>query len=309
MGGSGGAVAPTGAAGRGTAGSERSASRPPGREPEPEGNEAREGAAGVGTWRFFAGACDGSPLRALEGAANMALDELLLRSVAGGGGPALRLYRWAPACLSLGRNQVARGELDASVLEAHGVHLVRRPTGGTAVLHDAELTYSVAVPVGLVGSPRETYGRVNAALAAALGALGVSAELALSGGAAGPRGRPVCFAAPASGEITAAGRKLVGSAQRREGRTLLQHGSILLDGDQDLVRAAFRDGPAAAPVATLRQVLGRIPSTDALAAHLERAFEAMLGIRLAPAALSRTEREGLPALESWYRSAAWTWRR
>ncbi|HUH12269.1 MAG TPA: hypothetical protein VMK65_04135, partial [Longimicrobiales bacterium] len=105
----------------------------------------------------------------------MALDELLLRRVSAGGRPALRFYGWDPPCLSLGRNQPAAGRVDLDAAARHGVDIVRRPTGGLAVLHHLELTYAVAVPVGLLGSPRETYAALCRALASGLRRLGAPA--------------------------------------------------------------------------------------------------------------------------------------
>src|SRR5512142_3215722 len=109
------------------------------------------------------------------GAENMAIDRAVAASVEAGGRPALRFYYWDPPCLSLGRNQPARGVYDAAAAAARGIDIVRRPTGGRAVLHDRELTYGVAVRVGELGSPRETYAAVNRALVAGLRRLGVPA--------------------------------------------------------------------------------------------------------------------------------------
>ncbi|HEV2149493.1 MAG TPA: hypothetical protein VGR37_18985, partial [Longimicrobiaceae bacterium] len=98
----------------------------------------------------------------------MAVDAALAESVRQGGLPVLRFYRWDPPCLSLGRNQPAAGRYDLDALRARGVDVVRRPTGGRAVLHDRELTYSVAVADGALGGPRECYAAVNRALVAGL---------------------------------------------------------------------------------------------------------------------------------------------
>jgi len=138
---------------------------------------------------------------ARAGPANMAIDQALLESVQAGGRPALRFYRWRPACLSFGRNQPARGLCDPARAAARGVDIVRRPTGGLAVLHDRELTYAAVLPVGLLGSPRETYRALNRALVEVLRRLGLPAELAPAGGAggvpAGPTTAPAGGAAPA----------------------------------------------------------------------------------------------------------------
>jgi lipoyl(octanoyl) transferase len=209
------------------------------------------------TWRLVLGG--GGRLQPLRGAANMALDAALFESVLAGGPPVLRFYLWAPACLSLGRNQPARAIYDPKLASAHGIDIVRRPTGGLAVLHDAEVTYSLMAPMQILGRPRAAYVRANEWLIAALTRLGISAAVAPAharGGGWRP-GQPVapCFAEPAAGEILAAGRKLVGSAQRCERRCILQHGSILLSGDQRRVQLLQR-APAGAAV---RQAAGAPP--------------------------------------------------
>jgi lipoyl(octanoyl) transferase len=288
-------------------------------------------------WRLILGAGDRTRLRGASGARNMAVDHALLEAVQAGGRPVLRLYCWQPACLSLGRNQRALGVYDPAAAAARGIDIVRRPTGGLAVLHDSEVTYCVLAPVALLGGPRTAYEAINHALVAALRTLGVGAELA---GGAAPRS-PVadtaepCFQAPGAGEVTASGRKLVGSAQRCEGRALLQHGSLLLGGSQDAVRALLvaRPGPlhgsresrapgdhSAQPdplpepvtdpgSTTLHDLLGRRLPVDELVQPLVHAFADVFGTRLAPDTLTREERARADALEARYDDAAWTWRR
>lgn len=156
---------------------------------------------------------------------NMAADEALLDRAIGSGGAFLRLYRWHPATLSIGRNQRLDGD--------YGAPVVRRPTGGKAVWHDHELTYAVAAPISLFGSLRNAYCEIHTRLATALRSLGIDATLAPYRPTVRPSdGPPSCFAAPVGGEILVAGRKLAGSAQVRRGDAFLQHGSILLDGSQ-----------------------------------------------------------------------------
>jgi lipoate-protein ligase A len=164
-----------------------------------------------------------------SGADNMAADEALLdraiRSAGEGGSAFLRLYRWDPPTLSIGRNQ--------SIDVDPGVPVVRRPTGGKAVWHEHELTYAIAAPIALFGSLRNAYCEIHKRLATALRSLGVDATLAPSRPAVRPSDGPTsCFSAPVGGEILVAGRKLVGSAQVRRGDAFLQHGSILLEGTQ-----------------------------------------------------------------------------
>jgi lipoate-protein ligase A len=276
---------------------------------------------------------DGPPR---TGAGNMARDQALLESVQAGGLPALRLYAWDPPCLSFGRNQPARDIYDPAAAAARGIEIVRRPTGGRAVLHHREVTYAVAVPVGTLGSPRETYVAINRALVAGLRALGVAARVAgeaerpqgeagalASGGvgASGALGPAPCFEAAAPGEVVAGGLKLVGSAQRCERRVLLQHGSLLLDGDQSVILSllAARGGPTlpapsrpgAAPpgAATLAALLGAAPPRAAVEEALVAGFEEIMGIRLARVALSSDEERAAARWEGHFGSAAWTWRR
>jgi lipoyl(octanoyl) transferase len=286
-------------------------------------------------WRLVAGAgADSDGILAGEpvpsrGATNMAVDHALFESVRLGGPPVVRLYTWRPACLSFGRNQHARGCYDESAIRAAGLDLVRRPTGGLAVLHDDELTYCVAAPAALLGGPRHIYHTINAALVAGLRMLGAPVELSGARRAVHPRhdAQQPCFHAPAEGEVIAAGRKLVGSAQRAEGGAILQHGSILISGSQDRV-SGFVDPPLhagraaaagtagatvrAAPAAqftTLDMLLGGRPAWQELAAAVAAGFEAVCGTRLAPGSLTREEMMRLPGLQAGYEDAGWTWRR
>jgi lipoyl(octanoyl) transferase len=263
----------------------------------------------------------------LPGAVNMAVDQALLRGVGRGEAPAVRFYGWQPACLSFGRNQRARGVYDEAALLARGIGVVRRPTGGLAVLHDRELTYAVAAPVAELGLPRAAYVAINRALVQGLQSLGVSARLAT--GRPPPANAPrldadvPCFASPAPGEVVIGARKLVGSAQCREGRAILQHGSILLAADQGRVSgflaggADGRAGPGdGAPPPTgasssvgLADVMGAVPAVPELARKFAAAFEATLGVHLEPAPLSAAECEMIEALTAQYASPTWTWRR
>ncbi|HEX7120225.1 MAG TPA: lipoate--protein ligase family protein [Longimicrobiales bacterium] len=254
--------------------------------------------------------------RPRTGAENMAVDQALLERVQAGGGPVLRLYRWEPPCLSFGRNQPVPGPEVATAASARGIHVVRRPTGGMAVYHDRELTYAVVVPVGVLGSPRETYRAINRALVAGLRRLGVPAEVAPEPPVRGGRRRGADWAAPcfdvaAPGEVVVGGRKLVGSAQRAERRTLLQHGSLLLAGDQreaaELLAAPDRG--ASAGVVALDAILGRVPPWDTLVAAVRGGFEDALGVRLEDGALEAAVADRARALLARFRSEEWTWRR
>jgi lipoate-protein ligase A len=213
----------------------------------------------------------------------------------------IRLYRWERPTLSLGRNEPARGHYDPAELRERGIDVVRRPTGGRAVLHWRELTYAVVVPDRALGGPRGTFRAIHETLTAALVSLGLPARIAPPPPSptlldAGP-----CFRVAAGGEIVAQGRKLVGSAQLRVGDVLLQHGSILLGDDQRLL-----DGGEVRtdPPATVSELLRREPGPM----ELERAVLEAFGIQSLPpssAVMSSIEAD----LMERYRSETWTWRR
>ena len=162
----------------------------------------------------------------LDGAAQMVADRALLEGVAAGAAPALRLYRWTPPALSVGRFQ-SDDDVDRDACARFGVEVVRRPTGGKGLLHGGDLTYAVAMPLpdGAAGGVDAVYELLAGALIAGLAGLGVEAAVARHDGPAGP----VCFAAQQGADLRVGDRKLCGSAQVRHGGAVLQHGSILLE--------------------------------------------------------------------------------
>ncbi len=204
----------------------------------------------------------------LSGVDNMAIDEALMARARRTGEGVARVYSWATPTLSLGRNQHARGAYDAERSRAAGVDVVRRATGGRALLHHREITYSVTAPVAAHDSLARSYAAINEALCAALRTLGVAVEVAPGAGRLPPPGSAPCFELPARGELTLAGRKLVGSAQCREGGAMLQHGSILVHDDQAMVAQLAHEPVEVPPAASLWQALGRAPTPGELAEAL-----------------------------------------
>ena len=222
------------------------------------------------------------------GAWNMGVDEALLASAAAGGPASLRVYRWDGPWLSLGYAQAADPDRLAACARA-GVGVVRRTTGGRAVLHGADLTYAVAAPESwLPAGIGPSYAWLADVLEAALRSLGVAVDRApaAQAGAPGPGGFD-CFAAPAGHELCAGGRKLVGSAQRRSGGGILQHGSIRLTPDPEAARRATGLGGAGA---TSLAELGAVCDPERVGAALAEAFSKRLGAVLEPASLDAAER-------------------
>jgi lipoate-protein ligase A len=238
----------------------------------------------------------------LPGSHNMARDSAILDAVSTGESPpTLRFYGWNPPCLTLGRHQ----GLEAANLEfcrAEGLDVVRRPTGGRALLHHLELTYAVVAPLDGGVLPRglqDAYRRICEALVRAMRSLGVDAEL--TGGEVnlqlpGPRSTVPCFEAPAGGEVVVDGRKLVGSAMRAHAGTILQHGAIVLDWDGRLQAGAMGldDDTSLRPhITTLTEELGSTRDRNELEASIVKAFSKTLGIHLERGTLfqGETERE------------------
>ncbi len=240
-----------------------------------------------------------------RGAWNMAVDEALAEAVdASRSAPALRLYRWSPPALSLGFSQPYEAA-DAVFCAAHGVDVVRRPTGGRAVLHHLELTYAVLAPLGAAPFTHDlqaAYRAICRALVAGLTMVGIPAEVAgdPEGGMIKPTRAIPCFVGPAAGEVVAGGRKLVGSAMRRVGNAILQHGSILegWDGALQAGCLGLADDSGLRPaVATLADLLGAPPAPAALADAIAHGFSATFGIALEPSELAPAERTRATLLE------------
>lgn len=257
-----------------------------------------------------------SPAR---GAWNMAVDEAILEAI----GkelvpPTLRLYSWEPPCLSLGYAQPI-ADVDLPALLTKGWDLVRRPTGGRAILHTDELTYAVIGPhhePRLQGGVLESYQRLSQALLKALELLHIPAQakplttakqphaltLTDSGQNSQPspgHAPPVCFEVPSNYEILANGKKIIGSAQARRKEGVLQHGSFPLYGDLTRIIEvlAFADEKARQEAkerllqraTTAEEARGETLTWQQAAAAFIQAFEITLDLRFVKADLSGFE--------------------
>jgi lipoyl(octanoyl) transferase len=271
----------------------------------------------------------------LPGADNMALDHALMLRAARTGEATLRIYTWRTPTLSFGRHEAAITMYDRAAIEAEGLSVVRRPTGGRAVLHDDEITYSVTAPLsaGHPGSSsgsaprvvrrahaRAIYTAINHLLLQGLARLGVAAQIASGdSGTDGPR--PLltgpCFDAASDGELVVGGRKLIGSAQWREDGAVLQHGSMLISGHRARLAAlSARSLPIPAlpsPAAALRELLPRVPSPVEVAAAFAAVLDDALAAAGAPAARVMSpgdETDAMTAaMRDRYEDETWTWRR
>ena len=237
-----------------------------------------------------------------RGASNMALDESILEHIGRADSlPTLRLYAWDPACLSLGHAQPF-ADVDTVRLRERGWDVVRRLTGGRAILHTDEITYSVIAPNDeprVTGTVLESYNRLAGALLLAVQTLDLPVELKEGKPADTAAPNPVCFEVPSTYEITVNGKKLIGSAQARRKEGVLQHGSLPLTGDlaricQALVfeNESAREAAAQrllARAATVESALGRPVSWDTAAQSFIRAFEAQFGLTLERRELSESE--------------------
>ena len=234
----------------------------------------------------------------LSGDLNMALDEVALeRLIAGLAPPTLRLYGWRCATVTLGRHQTA-AVVDSAFCKQHRIPIVRRPTGGRAVVHHLELTYAVTASLAgpLVPQVQESYRRLCAALVRAFRDMGVPAELS-PGHATRSLPRPSspipCFSTPAGGEVVVDGRKLVGSAMRTHHGHLLQHGAILLDWHGPLQAGCLglADDTQIRPlVTTVTEQLGAAPPSRAqMVEIIAKSFSTELGIGLERAQRPRDE--------------------
>jgi lipoate-protein ligase A len=255
----------------------------------------------------------------------MAIDEAILRRYVGDRGqPTLRFYTWSPPALTLGYGQPIAAEIDLAQCRALGIDVVRRPTGGRAVLHDHEVTYSVVLSAD---DPRVSSGvlaaylTISQALIRGLSYLGIAAELLpLRRGPLPPSDQlsPVCFATPSSYEVAVQGRKIIGSAQRRAHGVIMQHGSIPLSWDLQKMHAVFgapqRHAAAAlgaleyrSRMTSLHEAGGRAYDYAEVVAALARGVAETWEVELIPGQLTLAECQLSARLcATKYRSDAWT---
>lgn len=241
----------------------------------------------------------------LDGATNMAIDEAILYALADGQSvPTLRFFRWKPPCLSLGYNQRWR-ELDEAACRKLGYTWTRRPTGGRAILHTDEVTYSLIIPQsdprvqgGIVGSYRAlSFGLLKGLEKLGVGARQVTTEEFRTSRKAG-KGNPVCFDTPSRYEIIWNGKKLIGSAQLRRKKVVLQHGTLPLGGDLNRILDVLNFSNAEREqqqqllprrATTLAQVVGQNLTFEEVTDALAQGFTEVLNLTFQESSLTDQE--------------------
>ena len=254
------------------------------------------------------------------GAWNMAVDEAILENISRGDSPpTLRLFGWVPPCLSLGRAQPF-SDVNIPALKANGWDVVRRITGGRAILHTDELTYSIISPgsnTHVRGTLLESYQHLAQGLLTALKMLDVKAEMNEERAEQSTQANPVCFETPSAYEITVNGKKLIGSAQARQKDGVLQHGSLPLTGDLARITQAliFPDEGSRqhaaenllARATTVESALGRFTDWETASKSFVQGFESALGISFQRDELSQSETKRAASLvKEKYAHPDWT---
>ncbi len=254
---------------------------------------------------------------------NMAIDEAIFReTIKNKKSPTLRFYGWCPSAVSIGYFQDLKNEIDFGQCRRSGVDIVRRLTGGKAVFHSDEITYSLVAatsedlfPGNIIG----TYEKISLCLARGLSLLGINARLVEAGKNVlkkDPDLVSCCFSMPSGNELLVAGRKICGSAQTRTRGGFLQHGSLLMTFDPVVTAACILGGRSpvdtgrlSSSVAAVNEVISSPVSVETLCAVLKKGFADELGIDLVEGSLTSAEKELSGQLVQKYKSDAWNWER
>ncbi len=221
---------------------------------------------------------------ALSGQKNMQLDLELFREFEKVEGPSiLRFYSWRPQCISLGYSQNIEAEIDLLKAKELGWQVLKRPTGGGIVFHnEAEVTYSIVtaidsplLPPGMIPS----YKKISEAIVLGINYLGIKAEVKSSPVPSTKYPAPLCFSYPAEYEVVSNGQKIVGSAQKRGRRTLLQQGSIFVRNTDPAAFSLLKQPAKEYNAVSVEEVLGRLVGFDEMAQAMQKGFEECIGIK------------------------------
>ncbi len=271
-----------------------------------------------------------------SGFMNMAIDEaIMIAHREGLVPPTIRFYQWSPPAVSLGYFQDLQKEIDVDVCKNLGIDIVRRPTGGKAVLHDKELTYSFIIKENhpLVNdSILETYKKISGGIIRGLSCLGIKAKLVplrekLKSTPSGNEAKSkiphsdiksICFSVPSQYEVQVEGRKIVGSAQVRKKEIVLQHGSLLIELEKDKLFSVFNFPSAQIreklitrfKATSLEEILKKKINFSELSEILPRGFEEEFGVKLTEGKLTEQEEKiSKNLLENKYSTHEWNYER
>ncbi|MBE3090856.1 MAG: lipoate--protein ligase family protein [Candidatus Atribacteria bacterium] len=256
---------------------------------------------------------------------NMAIDEaIMIAHREGLVPPTIRFYQWSPPAVSLGYFQDLQKEIDVDVCQDMGIDIVRRPTGGKAVLHDKELTYSFIIRENhplVNNSILETYKKISGGMIRGLSYIGVTAELVPLREKSEIHHsdfKSICFSVPSQYEVQVEGKKIVGSAQVRKREIVLQHGSLLIELEKDKLFSVFNFPSAQIRerfkkrfnATSLEEILKRKINFSELSEILPRGFEKEFGVRLLEGKLTEEEEKiSKELLENKYLTYEWNYER
>jgi len=236
-----------------------------------------------------------------DGSWNMAVDEYILGRFESRDKPVLRFYSWHPPTISLGYAQTLQRHIDVEACRQRGIRIVRRPTGGKAVLHDRELTYSIIGRLGQLPFESDllsSYREIARAFQEGFKEMGLNAEMAPKQKKAAGAGISSCFAQPSAYEITIHDRKILGSAQKRTRSGVLQHGSLLFeyhDSDWNVLMLRNR-GENVDRITSLKRELGFTPELDWVQNSLRIGFQKTFNIEFEPLILTPAMEDEINAI-------------
>ncbi len=250
----------------------------------------------------------------LKGSLNMAIDEYLLHSLEEDSQTFLRFYQWEKPTVSLGYSQNIEKVVNLNYCRENRIDIVRRITGGKLVLHHQEITYSVCSSDNVAFPPSlsESYRLISEALIHGLKKMGIDAYLSSEAPASYAKGNMPCFSYPARNEIEVDRKKIVGSAQKRLGTRFIQHGSIPVEDNGDLLKfvSSPKGGASKVRMTSLSRVLDRKVSFEWAVEHLEEGFSEYFGIKIISKKFKTKEMEKILELQrNRYENKDWTFHR
>ncbi len=247
-----------------------------------------------------------------KGSWNMAVDDFLFQSLGEEPTTYLRFYQWERPTVSLGYSQKISEVVDLDYCRKKGIDIVRRITGGKLVLHHQEVTYSICSSDSGLFTPTlmDSYRLISEALMRGLEKMGIECSLAVETPSFYTKGRLPCFSHPAQNEIEVNGKKIIGSAQKRKRKKFIQHGSVPLKKDEELLKSVslLNQQEDTINMTSLSEILERRVDFDWVVNHLQSGISEYFNIRLIPKDFSDTDKEAIQKIQKErYDSPAWTY--